>query len=239
MKNTFDDLYLYFSEIYLTPERTKKECDLIERLCSLKRGDHILDIGCGHGRISNELARRGYRVTGIDWSQSALDLATKNARESNVNVCYENKNFLDAVWKEEFDCALSWYTSFGYADDDTSNAQLREIHASLKKGGRFLLDHINRDRCLKSLPVSSVQERDENFMIDHFNYDSEDGRLQIRRRFIKDGSITEAPYSIRLLPFTEIKGWMAQTGFKNIEGYDIQGQSFRINGERMILTGVK
>lgn len=66
MKNTFDYLYIYFSENYLTHERTKKECTLIEQLCSLEKGDHVLDIGCGHGRISNELAHRGHRVTGID-----------------------------------------------------------------------------------------------------------------------------------------------------------------------------
>lgn len=239
MKNTFDDLYLYFSESYLTHERTQKECDLIEQLCRLKKSDHILDIGCGHGRISNELARRGYRVTGIDWSQSALDLAAKNARADDLKVCYENKNFLETGWADEFDCALSWYTSFGYTDDEGCHSQLREIHASLKKGGRFLMDHINRDRCLKSLPASIVQEKGENFMIDHFKYDAENGRIQIRRRFVKNGTITEAPYSIRLLPFTEIKGWMSQAGFKNIEGYDIQGQPFRNDGERMILIGVK
>ena len=239
MKNTFDDLYLYFSENYLTYERTKKECDLIEQLCRLKKGDHILDIGCGHGRIANELASRGYRVTGIDWSQSALDLAAKNARADDLDVCYENKNFLEKVWADEFDCALSWYTSFGYTDDEACRSQLREIHASLKTGGRFLIDHINRDRCLKFLPASSVQEKGENFMIDYFNYDAENGRLQIRRRFVKNGTITEAPYCIRLLPFTEIKGWMRQAGFQNIEGYNIQGRPFRIDGERMILTGVK
>lgn len=239
MKNTFDDLYLYFSASYLTHERTQKECDLIEQLCRLKKGDHILDIGCGHGRIANELARRGYQVTGIDWSQSALDLAARNARADKLDVRYENKNFLEAVWTDTFDCALSWYTSFGYTDDETSNSQLREIYASLKKGGRLLIDHINRDRCLKTLPASSIQEKDDNFMIDHFNYDTENDRLQIRRRFIKNGVVTEAPYSIRLLPYSEIKGWMRQAGFNNIEGYNIQGQPYRIDGERMILTGVK
>jgi cyclopropane fatty-acyl-phospholipid synthase-like methyltransferase len=239
MKNTFDGLYLYFSENYLTLERTKKECDLIEQLCRLKKGEHIVDIGCGHGRISNELASRGYRVTGIDWCQSALDLASEHARADELEVCYENKNFLKRVWTDEFDCALSWYTSFGYTDDEDCQSQLREIYASLKKGGRFLIDHINRDRCLRSLPASQVQERDENFMIDHFTYDACNGRLQIRRRFFNNGTITEAPYSIRLLPFTEIKGWMSQAGFQNIEGYNIKGQPFRIDGERMILTGVK
>lgn len=239
MKNTFDDLYLYFSETYLTHDRTKKECDLIERLCKLKIGDHILDIGCGHGRISNELASRGYRVTGIDWSQSALDLAVKNAHDNHLDVTYENKNFLDVAWTEKFDCALSWYTSFGYTDDEDCHSLLREVRASLKSGGRFLIDHINRDRCLKSLPSASVQERDNNFMIDYFIYDTESGRLRINRRFSKDGEITEAPYSIRLLPFTELKGWLSHAGFKDIGGVDIQGQPFRIDSDRMILTGVK
>lgn len=239
MKNTFDYLYIYFSENYLTHERTKKECTLIEQLCSLEKGDHVLDIGCGHGRISNELAHRGYRVTGIDWSQNALDLAILNARKSNLDICYKNKNFLDTLWREKFDCALSWYTSFGYSNDEICKLQLSKIYDSLKKGGRFLIDHINRDRCLKYLPASSALEREGNFMIDHFDYNPVQGTLHVRRQFIKDGELSETPYNIRLLTFTEIKEWMLHAGFKNIEGYNNKGQPFSVDSERMILTGVK
>lgn len=239
MKDTFSDLYIYFSESYLTPVRTKAECDLIEHICELRMGDHILDIGCGHGRISNELADRSYSVTGIDWNQRALDIAAKKASKKNIYVCYENKIGLGSEWTNRFDCALSWYTSFGYTDDESCHAQLREIYATLKEGGRLLIDHINRDLSLKSLPASSIHRRGSDLMIDEFEYDNQNGRLYISRQFILDGETTHAPYNIRLFSFTEIESWMRQVGFRNIKGYDRHGKKFKIDSDRMMLVGIK
>ena len=76
-------------------------------------------------------------------------------------------------------------------------------------------------------------------MIDHFDYNPVQGTLHVRRQFIKDGELSETPYNIRLLTFTEIKEWMLRAGFKNIEGHNNKGQPFSVDSERMILTGVK
>ena len=237
MKEIFSDSYIYFSESYLTPTRTKKECDLIERVCKLKVGDHILDIGCGHGRISNELANRRYSVIGIDWNRRALDIATKNASKKRVKVHFADG--LSSKWSNQFDCALSWYTSFGYTDDESSRAQLNEIYKTLKNGGRLLIDHINKDRSLKFLPASRIHRMNNDLMIDEFEYNNETARLYVARQFIIDGKTTHAPYNIRLFSFTEIENWMQEAGFKNIKSYDSHGNKFKIDSDRMILVGTK
>lgn len=239
MNHTFDELYLYFSEVYLTPARTKKDCDLIEQICRLKKGDHILDIGCGHGRICEELTRRGYCLTGIDWSQSAIALARTNAYAQQLTIDYINDDFLNAILPQTFDCVLSWYTSFGYGSDSDCNLQLEKIYELLKHGGRVIIDHINRDLCLKQLPATSIHERDNNFMIDNFHYNSESGHLHTHRRFSKYGHVTDAPYDLRLFPFTELKSWLSRAQFNNIKGFENQGKPFVIDSDRMIITGVK
>lgn len=235
----FDELYIYFSDMYLTAERNNKECDIIERLCKLKVGDRILDVGCGHGRIANELARRGYCVIGIDWNHSAIELARKNAKKSNLVIDYEQKDFLDSCWSQKFDCVLSWYTSFGFVSDEDCRQQLAKINQVLKPKGRFLIDHINRELCLKKLPDVSVQEREKNFMIDSYQYDINSGYLHVNRRFIKEGKVINAPYRMRLFSFTELKGWLNDAGFKRIEGFDSCGGTLVIDSNRMIVVGVK
>lgn len=235
----FDELYIYFSDMYLTEDRNNKECDLIERLCKLKAEDRILDVGCGHERIANELARRGYCVTGIDWNHSAIELARKNAKKSNLVIDYEQKDFLDAGWSQKFDCVLSWYTSFGYVSDEDCRQQLAKINQVLKPKGRFLIDHINRELCLKKLPDVSVQEREKNFMIDSYQYDVNSGYLHVNRRFIKEGKVISAPYRMRLFSFTELKGWLNGANFKRVEGFDSCGGPLVIDSKRMILVGVK
>jgi cyclopropane fatty-acyl-phospholipid synthase-like methyltransferase len=62
---TFGEEYYYFYEQSLIAERTEREADAIWKLVALKPGSTVLDLGCGHGRISNALTERGARVTGL------------------------------------------------------------------------------------------------------------------------------------------------------------------------------
>ena len=72
----YSEEYSFFGEHYmkeyahdLPPERTKSEVDFIEKVLKLKKRAKILDLGCGHGRHSVELALRGYKVTGQDLNE--------------------------------------------------------------------------------------------------------------------------------------------------------------------------
>jgi len=68
---------------------TLGECDFIERELASDRSLRIIDIGCGTGRHSIELTKRGYSVTGIDLSTKALRVAQLHALEANTpNVSY-------------------------------------------------------------------------------------------------------------------------------------------------------
>jgi cyclopropane fatty-acyl-phospholipid synthase-like methyltransferase len=64
--NVFGDDYLHFYGPDLTPERNERETEAIWQILSLQSGQTVLDIGCGHGRIANRLAKRGAQVTGLD-----------------------------------------------------------------------------------------------------------------------------------------------------------------------------
>lgn len=61
------------------------ECDFIEKEINYNKDLKIIDIGCGTGRHSIELTKRGYSVTGIDLSESLL----KKAREKQDRTVYK------------------------------------------------------------------------------------------------------------------------------------------------------
>ena len=65
---------------------TVKEADFLVEELNLPPRSRILDIGCGTGRHSIELARRGYQVTGVDISSGMLTEAKKRAEEAGVSV---------------------------------------------------------------------------------------------------------------------------------------------------------
>ncbi len=65
MKQWYEELYLNFAEKYekeVFTLGTKGEVDFIEKEIGFDRSKEILDLGCGTGRHSIELAKRGYRV---------------------------------------------------------------------------------------------------------------------------------------------------------------------------------
>ena len=65
---------------------TIQEVDFVLEELSLQPGDSILDVGCGTGRHSIELAKRGYTVTGLDLSSEMLVRAADAAQAAGVNV---------------------------------------------------------------------------------------------------------------------------------------------------------
>ena len=114
----FDDDYLYFYETFLTPERARADVELIERVLELTPGMRVLDLGCGHGRIANRLAERGYHVVGIDESKPFLARAREEApADANGSVEYVQADMRDFDITGPFDAVVSWFTSFGYFSD--------------------------------------------------------------------------------------------------------------------------
>ena len=110
----FGEEYHYFYEQSLTAERTEREADAIWKLVALTPGSTVLDLGCGHGRISNALAERGARVTGLDASAYFLDMARRDAAARSPGVNFIQGDMRCLEWTNAFDVVLIWFTTFGY-----------------------------------------------------------------------------------------------------------------------------
>jgi 2-polyprenyl-3-methyl-5-hydroxy-6-metoxy-1,4-benzoquinol methylase len=86
MKQWYESLFENYGFKYDNESFTQGtigECDFIENEIAFDKNFKILDIGCGTGRHSIELTKRGYRVTGIDLSDSQLQRAREKAAEKN------------------------------------------------------------------------------------------------------------------------------------------------------------
>jgi SAM-dependent methyltransferase len=102
----FEPLAEHMGSAYLRYSFTKgtvNEIDFIVRRLDLQPGARILDVGCGPGRHSHELARRGFAVHGIDISQAFIDLATANAVDGSS---FERMDARAMTFDNEFDVAI-------------------------------------------------------------------------------------------------------------------------------------
>ena len=161
----FDDDYLRIYRPQLTPERTEAETDFIARELALAAGAAVLDLACGFGRHALAMARRGYRVTGLDFNPRYLEIAAAGARAAGVEAVWRDGDMRALPFHGEFAGVYSYFTSFGYFSDEDNERVLAGVAAALAPGGRFLLDMMNRDWLLVHPQQRTWTQRDDGALL--------------------------------------------------------------------------
>lgn len=155
-KNWYETLFENYGRTYdgeLFTRGTAGECDFIEREAGYDRSKLILDIGCGTGRHSVELARRGYSVTGVDLSESMLSRARQKAAEmcgdcenpQRGRVEFQRLDARELPFKAEFDLAIMICEgAFPLMETDEMNFSILQGAArALRDGGKLVFTTLN------------------------------------------------------------------------------------------------
>src|SRR5882724_2143837 len=119
---------------------TEREVSCIDRHLNVGKGAHVLDAPCGSGRHSVELARRDYRVTGIDISDDAVVRAQNAARAAGVRVDFTCVDMQHLRTDDRFDGAICMGNSFGYFPHAGMQRFVQSLHSALKPGARLIID---------------------------------------------------------------------------------------------------
>jgi SAM-dependent methyltransferase len=148
MPQWYEELFRDYAERYEQESFTKGtvgEADFIEAELGRDTSKAILDIGCGTGRHAIELARRGYAVTGLDLSEAMLAKAKAKAEAAGVRVRFERRDARDFSFPEPFDAAVMLCEgAFPLMETDEMNFRiLKNAHAALRPGGRFIFTTLN------------------------------------------------------------------------------------------------
>ena len=91
--------------------QTNQEIRSLIRLVRLPAGARILDVPCGFGRHAVALARRGFRVTGVDISSDLLAQARETAASKGVSVEFRQADMRRMAYRQRFDAVLNLFTS--------------------------------------------------------------------------------------------------------------------------------
>ncbi|GAA2833368.1 SAM-dependent methyltransferase [Nonomuraea rubra] len=234
-ENLFDDDYLYFFADHLDA-RSDAEADLVWRLLDLRPGMDVLDLACGHGRISNRIAQRGCRVTGLDSSRVFLERARQDAEALGVAVDYVHGDMRRLPWTGRFDRVVSWFTAFGYFSDCDNQRVLAQAAATLRPGGKIAIDLNNYAAVARTYQRSTVVERDGDLVVDRHHLDLLTSRNIVDRTIIRDGRTRKVPFFARMFTFTELRGWMLAAGFTTVQAVGADGAELTIDSRRMIVV---
>jgi 2-polyprenyl-3-methyl-5-hydroxy-6-metoxy-1,4-benzoquinol methylase len=124
---------------------TAGECNFIEKELNFNKSLKILDVGCGTGRHSIELSKRGYSVTGIDLSESQLSKARQKAINNNLKIDFLKQDARNLPFENEFDVAIMICEGgFPLMETDEMNFEiLKSVTRSLKGPGKFIFTTLN------------------------------------------------------------------------------------------------
>ena len=221
----------------MTPEMTSAEVDFLEKALELKRDARLLDVPCGHGRHALELAQRGYRVTGIDLSTDALDVA----RQHSSTVEWVQSDMRRIVWESEFDAAFCFGNSFGYLDSSSAREFLRSLARALRPGGQLAID---TGMIAESILPTRQQKRwfrlGDILMLSENRYVVEESRLDIDYTFVRGGVIQTHPASSYVFTAAELRRMLGEAGFKNLSMFrSTLGEPYEFGSPGLILTAQK
>lgn len=142
----FDATYLRTYVPFLNEERTREEALGAVALARVEPGAEVLDCPVGFARHALVLADAGYRVIGVDRSETQLAEAERRRGDAEwprlLRADYRELPFADA----SFDALLNLFTSLGYLERDEDVAVLREFRRVLRPGGALVIETMHRDR---------------------------------------------------------------------------------------------
>jgi SAM-dependent methyltransferase len=182
----------------------------------------VLDLCCGFGRITLELARRGFSPVGVDITKAYLETACNDAAYENLDIEFVHADARSFKRPSAFDLAVNLYISFGYFDnpeDDRLMAQ--NVCDSLKDGGAFIIETLGKEIAVRDFVEAEWFER-AGFMV-LTEYTPLDSWSLLKNRWIlvdkNDGRIIEKTFTQRLYAASELRRLLFDAGFSKVELY--------------------
>ncbi len=120
--------------------RRERICAFLWEALRLAPGARLIDLGCGPGLYAAWFARRGARVTGVDFSQNSVDYAKAVAARENLPVDYLCADYTRPLNIEPCDAAVMISEDYGVLAPQGRRALLANARAIVRPGGGFALD---------------------------------------------------------------------------------------------------
>ncbi len=237
-EEVFDEDYLRTLP-FMTAEQTLRETNFVHKCLGLSEGQSALDVGCGYGRHAIEMAQRGVQVTGLDLSLPLLIRAADESQRRGLPVNFVHADMREMNFDAQFDGAYCMMTTFGYFDEETNQKVAAGIFKSLRPGGKFLLETLNRDYIVGDLPTRVWWEGDGCVVLEEVDFHFHTSRLGLRRSIVfQDGRQFEHDISIRCYTLHEIGRLLKQAGFRVTEvsgGLATRGRFFGSTSRSIIV----
>lgn len=211
----------------------------------IKENSSILDLGCGPGLYAEKLCRKGYKVTGIDFSENTINYAKRSAEKEKLKIEYKCENFFNLKYLEEYDAVMQIYGEINTISNEERDKLFKIIYNALKPNGRFIFDISTpalREKCgLKKnwyiseggfwrekehIVLEEGVKYEDNIWLDQYIVADKEG-VQVYRNWFHD-------YTAET-----IKQVVQSSGFKVIDMVTLTGEPLKNNSEWILIIAEK
>jgi len=243
INNSFFDGY--YKEIWrhIFPEKTTlAEVDFMISDGKLLPGNSVLDIMCGYGRHSLELARMGLKVTAVDNLPDYINEIKEKATAENLSIECVCADVLDMQIDKQYDAALCMGNSLQFFNEEETIRLLSNISAHLKPGGKFFINTWSiAEIAMKNFKDKSWSRFGELLFLTENKLLFHPTRIEVSSTIIVDSGDREEKTAIDFIyGISELETLLNKTGFELKEIYSIPGKKqFTVGEPRAYIVAEK
>jgi cyclopropane fatty-acyl-phospholipid synthase-like methyltransferase len=222
-------------------EATAAEVEQIVKLLNVNKTATILDLCCGIGRHSLELAQRGYNVVGVDLSKEYLAKARSKAKARGLNIKFLKDDMRRFCQLDYFDAAINMFTAFGYFDNPADDKRaVSNIYYSLRKGGTLIIDVIGKEIIARMFRSRDWDENNGRIFLQERKLDRDWSWIDNKWIVFENGKKREFEFGHRIYSAAELTALLKDCGFKSVKIFgDLSGADYDHNAKRLIAVAKK
>lgn len=218
-------------------DRSEEEAEFIRSVLDLRPSARVLDVPCGDGRLSVQLALRGCKVTGVDINEQLLGAARDNAESLGLDIQFSRADMRRLEFDGDFDFAFCFWGSFGYFDGSGDVAFIKGLHDALRPAGRILIDVPNvAEGLLPRFQERSWWRAGDMLVLEEREYNYRRSRIEVTCTLIEGDRRQEARCWMRVYTYRELTELLSEAGFQSFEAYSSLAAEPFVLGGRLFLV---
>ena len=222
----------------IPPEQTTAEIEFLSQNLNCEPGAHVLDVPCGNGRLTFELAKRGYRVTGIDLAEEFIKEAHSLASDGSASVEFILGDMRNIEGLGVYDGAFCFGNSFGFLEYADMEKFLAGVARALKPGARFIINTgMAAESVLPDFEEQSCHEMGDIVMTIKERYLAEESCVDSEYVFERNGVTESRKAKHWIYTAAEIRRMLERAGFRvlNCVG-SLKGEPYKLGSRELFVA---